>query len=209
MSGTNALLARVLYGAGLRLMEAVRLRVKHVDLVRRENLVRDGKGAKDWVTMLPEVLVQSLEVQIEVARALHRRDLADGVGAVYLPFALERKYPNASRQWAWQYVFPADTVARDPRSAKRRRHHWDERTVQRATQHALRVGRSGRAPAWAPLASCRELHHRQALALLPSLPQIVLKRMVQPTLWIDPDGHARLRRKTWVARSPATYFAHS
>jgi len=139
MSGTNALLGRILYGAGLRLMEAVRLRVKDVDLVRREILVRDGKGAKDRVTMLPAVLIEPIKVQLEVARSLHRRDLMDGVGAVYLPFALERKYPNAPTQWAWQYVFPADTVSRDPRSAKRRRHHWDEKAVQRAMQVALRA----------------------------------------------------------------------
>jgi integron integrase len=138
MSGTNALLARLLYGAGLRLMEAVRLRVKDVDLARREILVRDGKGAKDRVTMLPARLVESLKAQLEVARALHRRDLAHGVAAVYLPFALERKYPNASTQWAWQYVFPADSVSRDPRSGRRRRHHWDEKAVQRAMQQALR-----------------------------------------------------------------------
>jgi integron integrase len=138
MSGTSGLLARLLYGAGLRLMEAARLRVKDVDLVRREILVRDGKGAKDRVTMLPAILIEPLKAQLEVARALHRRDLADGVGAVYLPFALERKYRNAATQWAWQYVFPADTVTRDPRSGLRRRHHWDEKAVQRAMQQALR-----------------------------------------------------------------------
>jgi integron integrase len=141
MSGTNALLARVLYGAGLRLMEAVRLRVKDVDLIRREILVRDGKGAKDRVTMLPAVLVQPIRVQLEAARALHRRDVVHGFGEVYLPFALDRKYPGASRQWAWQYVFPADTLSRDPRSDKRRRHHWDEKAVQRAMQQALREAR--------------------------------------------------------------------
>jgi integron integrase len=139
MSGTNALVARILYGAGLRLMEAVRLRVKDVDLVRREILVRDGKGAKDRVTMLPGVLIEPLKVQLDVARALHRRDVAEGFGEVYLPFALDRKYPNASRQWAWQYVFPADMLSRDPRSPKRRRHHWGEQAVQRAMQEALRA----------------------------------------------------------------------
>jgi integron integrase len=139
MSGTNALLARLLYGAGLRLMECVRLRVKDVDFSRREILVRDGKGAKDRVTMLPAVLIEPLRVQMELTRALHHRDLADGFGDVYLPFALERKYPRASRQLAWQYLFPADRISRNPRSDKRRRYHWDEQAVQRAMQQALRA----------------------------------------------------------------------
>jgi integron integrase len=139
MTGTNALIARLLYGAGLRLMEGVRIRVKDIDFLRREILVRDGKGAKDRVTMLPAQLVEPLRVQLDFARALHHRDLGDGFGEVYLPFALERKYPRASRQWAWQYVFPADRISRDPRSDKRRRHHWDEQSVQRAMQEALRA----------------------------------------------------------------------
>jgi integron integrase len=139
MSGTNALLARLLYGAGLRLMEGVRLRVKEVDFSRREILVRDGKGAKDRVTMLPAALVEPLKGQVELTRALHHRDLADGFGEVYLPFALERKYSRASRQLAWQYLFPADRISRDPRSDKRRRHHWDDKAVQRAMQEALRA----------------------------------------------------------------------
>ncbi len=138
MSGTNGLIARLLYGAGLRLMEAVRMRVKDLDLHQLEIVVREGKGAKDRVTMLPSSLVGLLRAQLAVARALHERDLAQGSGEVWLPSALERKYPNAAREWAWQYVFPAERLSEDPRSGKTRRHHVDEQNVQRAMRYALR-----------------------------------------------------------------------
>jgi integrase len=132
MSGTAGLIARLLYGSGLRLLEAVRLRVKDLELNRREILVRDGKGAKDRVTVLPQRLLEPLAAQLAVTNALHRRDLLEDFGAVYLPHALERKYPNAPREWAWQYVFPAERLSVDPRSGVRRRHHFDEQLVQRA-----------------------------------------------------------------------------
>jgi len=138
MRGTNGLIARLLYGSGLRLMEAVRLRVKDVDLERREILVRDGKGAKDRVTMLPESLVEALRAYLILVRELHAQDLAAGLPGVYLPYALDRKYPNAAREWAWQYVFPSDRLSVDPRSGIRRRHHVDEQNVQRAMRQALR-----------------------------------------------------------------------
>ena len=139
MSGTAGLIARLLYGSGLRLMEGVRLRVKDIDLDRCEILVRDGKGAKDRVTVLPQRLMEPLAAQLAVTDALHKRDLSEGFGAVYLPHALERKYPNAPREWAWQYVFPAERLSVDPRSGVRRRHHFDEQLVQRAMRDALRA----------------------------------------------------------------------
>ena len=104
----HRLVAELLYGTGMRIMEAVRLRVKDVDLERREILVRDGKGAKDRVTVLPDRLVGPLRRQLRETERMHALDLQDGCGAVWLPFALERKYPNACRDWGWQYVFPAD-----------------------------------------------------------------------------------------------------
>jgi integron integrase len=107
LRGTSALVARLLYGSGLRILECLRLRVKDIDFARREILVRDGKGAKDRVTMLPETLIEPLLRHLERVRELHSEDLAAGYGSVYLPYALERKYPNACREWMWQYVFPS------------------------------------------------------------------------------------------------------
>ena len=138
MDGQQGLLARLLYGTGMRLMEGVRLRVKDVDFQMRQIVVRDGKGEKDRVTMLPEKLVGPIEANLEKARALHEQDLREGFGEVYLPYALERKYPNAGREWGWQYVFPAAKRSVDPRSGKERRHHLDEQAVQRAMKQAVR-----------------------------------------------------------------------
>lgn len=138
LTGTNWLLGSLLYGAGLRLMEAVRLRVKDLDFVRREIAVRDGKGARDRMTMLPVRLVEPLRNHLVPVRRLHEQDLAAGHGDVYLPFALARKYPNAARSWAWQYVFPSERLSVDPRSGKVRRHHIDEKCIQRAMKDAVR-----------------------------------------------------------------------
>jgi integron integrase len=138
MSGVTGLIARLLYGSGLRLLEAARLRVKDMDLRRLEILVRDGKGSKDRVTMLPESLREPLREQLGVARALHQRDLGEGFGEVYLPFALARKHSTAAKQWMWQYIFPADRLSLDPRSGARRRHHVDGQLVERAMRAALR-----------------------------------------------------------------------
>jgi integron integrase len=126
MHGTNGLIARLLYGSGLRLMEAARLRVKDVGLEHCEILVRDGKGAKDRVTMLPSSLVQPLRAHLVLVHELHDQELAAGVPGVYLPYALDRKFPNAPREWAWQYVFPSDRLSTDQRSGLQRRHHLDE-----------------------------------------------------------------------------------
>ena len=131
--------ARLLYGGGLRLLECLRLRVKDVDVSRREILVRDGKGQKDRVTMLPESLVPQMLEQIESARQRHVKDLAQGHGEVWLPDALAVKYPGAARAPGWQYVFPAAGFSSDPRSGAVRRHHLDERRVQRAVKKAAEV----------------------------------------------------------------------
>ena len=138
LTGSHWLLASLLYGAGLRLMEAVRLRVKDVDFVRREIVVRDGKGDKDRVTMLPARLIEPIRDHLARVRRLHEQDLAAGQGEVHLPFALARKYPNAGRSWGWQYVFPSAKLSVDPRSGKVRRHHVDEKGVQRAVKDAVR-----------------------------------------------------------------------
>ncbi|MBK9160157.1 MAG: integron integrase [Nitrosomonadales bacterium] len=138
LSGTHLLIASLLYGGGMRLMEAMRLRVKDVDFERHEILVREGKGFKDRVTMLPETVVAQLKAHLLKVKALHEEDLAAGFGEVFLPFALDRKYPNAGREWGWQYVFPSRNLSVDPRSGKTRRHHVDEKGVQRAVKQAVR-----------------------------------------------------------------------
>ncbi|MGB5146355.1 MAG: integron integrase [Porticoccaceae bacterium] len=137
-TGTAGLMLRLLYGSGLRLMECVRLRVKDVDFDRMQILVRDGKGDKDRVTMLPRSLVEPLREHLVKVRVLHRKDIAEGFGEVYLPYALDRKYPNAGREWAWQYVFPSTKRSIDPRSGAVRRHHADEKVLQRAMKSAVR-----------------------------------------------------------------------
>ncbi len=138
LRGTHGLLARLLYGAGMRLMEGLRLRVKDLDFERRELLVREGKGAKDRITMLPVTLIDPLKNHLIRVKTLHGEDLRQGYGAVYLPDALERKYPNAHRDWGWQYVFPSRQLSVDPRSGVTRRHHADEKGVQRAMHQAVR-----------------------------------------------------------------------
>ena len=138
LRGEDKLIISLLYGAGLRIMEAVRLRVKDIDFARHEITVRDGKGEKDRLTMLPHSLAPALGVQLETVRQLHDHDLKAGFGEVYLPYALERKYPKAAREFVWQYFFPADKLSADPRSDKTRRHHVNEQNVQRAVKAALR-----------------------------------------------------------------------
>jgi len=138
LRGVHALLGGVLYGAGLRIMEGVRLRVQDVDLERRQILVRNGKGLKDRVTMLPDRVTPALQDQLDFARALHQRDLGDGTGDVWLPFALARRWPSAGREWRWQYVVPADAVSSDPRTGAIRHHHLSDQAFQRAMRQALR-----------------------------------------------------------------------
>ena len=138
ISGTAGLMVRLLYGTGMRLMECVRLRVKDVDFEKQQITVRDGKGFKDRVTMLPKSLAEALIKHLERGKTLHHEDLAAGHGETYLPFALARKYPNAGRAWGWQYMFPARSVSVDPRSGATRRHHVDEKALQRAMKQAVR-----------------------------------------------------------------------
>jgi integron integrase len=139
LAGVHWLVAALLYGAGLRLIEALRLRVQDVDFKRREVLVRNGKGFKDRVTMLPEKLAGRLQSHLATVRLLHEKDLAEGFGEVHLPYALDRKYPNAGASWGWQYVFPSGNRSLDPRTGKTRRHHLDEQTIQRAVKQAVRT----------------------------------------------------------------------
>lgn len=139
LSGREALMAGLLYGSGLRLMECMRLRVKDVDFERNEITVREGKGRKDRKTVLPDSLKPGLKLQIEQVRVQHLRDLDAGHGAVYLPNALARKYPNAGCDLGWQFVFPALRVTKDPRDGKPKRHHLDESVLQRAVKSAARL----------------------------------------------------------------------
>jgi integron integrase len=138
LSHTNRLITSLLYGSGLRLMEAIRLRVKDIDFARLELVVRDGKGEKDRITMLPQSVNSALELHVNDVKRLHDQDLKAGYGEVYLPYALERKYKNAAREFCWQYVFPDSKISKDPRSGKRRRHHLLEQNVQRAVKKAVK-----------------------------------------------------------------------
>ncbi len=145
VSGTNGLIIRLLYGTGLRIKEALRLRVKDVDLERGEIIVREGKGGKDRVTMLPAALVPALRDHLAVRRQWHDIDLATGHADVELPDALARKYPRAWQEWAWQYIFAAPGYSTDPRSGVVRRHHWAERNIQRAVRAAAQAAAIGKA----------------------------------------------------------------
>ena len=144
-NATMGLIARLLYGTGMRLMEALRLRVKDVEFTRREIIIREGKGGKDRVTVLPENLIEPLQAQLHKAQALHQKDLAAGLGRVHLPHALAVKYPNADKAWAWQWVFPSPVRSIDPRPDARtgelleRRHHVYPESVQRAVREAAKL----------------------------------------------------------------------
>ena len=141
LKGTEWLVASLLYGAGLRLTEALCLRVKDLDFTRNEILVRDGKGSKDRVTMLPQSVTESLRAHLERVRELHNRDLSESAGRVQLPDALSRKYSNADREWGWQYVFPASSRFVDREAGLQRRHHVHETVIQKAMKSAvLRAG---------------------------------------------------------------------
>ncbi|CAN5316999.1 integron integrase [soil metagenome] len=175
MDGTPRLMASLLYGAGLRVLECARLRVKDVDLERREILVRDGKGGKDRVTLLPAALQEPLRTHLAGLRRQHHEDLDHGFGSVELPTAIERKYPRAAWEWGWQWVFPATRFYRDPVTGRRRRHHLHETVLQRAMKEAVRAG------GLAKPATCHTLRHSFATPPLehfyytPPIPELFVR----------------------------------
>jgi integron integrase len=155
-------MGQFLYGSGLRIMECVRLRVKDIDFDYKQVTVRDGKGKVDRVTMLPKVITENLTLHLERVKMLHKRDLNEGFGNVYLPYALERKYRNANKSWIWQYVFPATKRSVDPRTGIERRHHISETVIQRAIKMAIRNAGITKA------GTCHSLRHSFATHLLES-----------------------------------------
>ncbi|TFH15529.1 MAG: integron integrase [Lentisphaerales bacterium] len=199
MSGQYGLMAGLLYGAGLRLMECVRLRVKDVDFEMAQILVRDGKGQKDRITMLPQKYIAALRDHLVKVKALYESDLANGVAAVYMWESLERKFPKAGREWGWQYVFPSASFSTDPRSGKIRRHHINEGGLQREVKAAAKKA------GLVKQVSCHTLRHSFATHLLAANMDI---RTVQELL-----GHADvsttmiythvLNKPGLVVRSPA------
>jgi integron integrase len=152
--------ARLLYGTGMRLLECLRLRVKDMDFERHQITVRDTKGNEDRMTMLPLQLAPIIQEHLRHVKQIHEADLRAGYGAVYLPFALERKYPSADKEWGWQYVFPASKLSVDPRSGVTRRHHADDSNLQRAVREAVK------ASGVAKPASCHTFRHSFATHLL-------------------------------------------
>jgi integron integrase len=160
LEGTHQLLAKLLYGAGLRVKEGLRLRIKDVDFAQNQLIIRDAKGNKDRLTVLPQSITAQLQAHLVQVKQTFQDDLSLGYGAVYLPFALERKYLNANREWKWQYVFPAKQRSIDPRSNEVRRHHLDDGALQRSLKQAVRSAKIEKN------VSCHTLRHSFATHLL-------------------------------------------
>ena len=160
LRGTHGLMASMLYGTGMRLMDCIRLRVKDIDFAYNQIVVRNGKGQKDRVVPLPQRLVEPLRQHLGAVQRLHQADLAQGYGVVYMPYALARKYPQASTEWGWQYVFPSARLSVDPRSGAIRRHHVHENGLQKAVKYAAQ------AAALTKPANCHSLRHSFATHLL-------------------------------------------
>ena len=139
LKGTHWLVGMLLYGSGLRLSESLELRVKDIEFGYNQIRVRDSKGEKDRITMLPKKIVQPLKDHLNKVKIIHEEDLKNGFGSVYLPYAIERKYPNAKFEWHWQYVFPATRISTDPRSGIQRRHHLYDTVIQKAVKQAIRA----------------------------------------------------------------------
>ena len=146
MDGIYKVMAQIMYGSGLRLMEVMRLRVKDLDFANHQIIVRDGKGENDRVTMFPDILLEPLRLPLQQVKAQHELEQAMGYGTVYLPYALARKYPNANREFAWQYVFPARELSIDPVSGSKQRHHLNEANLQRAVKQAARLAQISVSP---------------------------------------------------------------
>lgn len=179
MKGKHALMAKLLYGCGLRLMECARLRIKDVDFGQGWIFIRDTKGGKDRTAILPDSILQELQEQIAYVVALHKEDIQEGFGEVYIPGALSRKYPNASKETGWQYVFPAKKLSKDPRTQKIMRHHVMESGLQKAVKHALNQAKIHKK------AGCHTFRHSFATHLLETGTNI---RVVQKLM-----GHADVK----------------
>lgn len=160
LSGTNQLMAKLLYGCGMRLMECIRLRVKDIDFAMNQIMVRDGKGKIDRITILPESVIPDLQTHLKRVKTIHENDLSRGYGRVYLPYALSRKYPQADREWGWQYVFPSKSLSKNPRTGEIRRHHIHENSLQKAVKSAARLVHISK-----PV-SCHSFRHSFATRLL-------------------------------------------
>ncbi len=141
MSQPYKLMAQIMYGSGLRLMECLRLRVKDIDFENHHILVFDGKGGDDRVTMLPDSIIATLRQHLENVNAIHRKDVAKGFGSVYMPYGLDKKFPTAHKQWIWQYLFPASTLFTDPETGITRRHHIHETALQKEIRNATRIAK--------------------------------------------------------------------